>query len=248
MFAARVNVAGERVQEPTVLGPAMESYRGSKAMLALTGLLIPLFLFAALSGIVGGWLVYAAWGLAALMILFFWTVATTRVDLHPEGVSVNTPFGSKSMRFDEVEKVFYTAVTHTVYAVIPAGTTYSLTLVNAAGKKLPVGGSVAGAKELVQKVMDSTSPPLLKKAVERFNGGDELDFGPIHLSRSGGLKLKKPRSYKEIPWDQLANFTIHQGSFYFWRVDEKRPLEQEVRTVPNPFVLLALLQQVAGPR
>jgi hypothetical protein len=80
--------------------------------------------------------------------------------------------------------------------------------------------------------------------------GREVDFGPVRLSRTAGLKVTKPRfgslghRTERIPLDQVAEFVLRREHFYVWRKGEKRTRGPMAGKIPNVFVLVGLLQRV----
>lgn len=231
------------MQMNSLLGPPIETYSANKAYMALTAIMGALFAGAAFYAEVEFFYRVLALGLAALMGVFLWLQLSTRVSLHPEGVSLAAPFRSGEMRWEEVEKFFYSATKQSVN-FIPVGTYYRFKLIDAQGRKLSFGDAFGRAEALGQRLIEATYGPLMTRAVELYNSGAELDFGPLRLNRQSGFKVKTWRGWKEIPLDQIADYRIQQGHFYLWRVGEKRTTGQPLGEVPNAFVLLGLLDSI----
>ena len=183
--------------------------------------------------------------LAVTVFWFFW-LRSVQLSLHPDGVSYRSLFGEKEMRWETLERFYYEATKRSVN-FIPIGTYYLFRLVDADGKKLRFGNRLERPGQLGQKLIEQTYPELFKKIADRFSGGQELDFGAIRVSRSGGIKIKKLFRFQEIPWDQVSSCAIQKGTFYVWRVGEKRTHGPSLRHVPNAFVLLGLLNTLRKP-
>jgi hypothetical protein len=233
-----------------MLGPELETFKGNKVVM---GLMIVLALGVYALGdfiatrpysdiTVGGkifMLSFVIWPI----FLFFW-VKSVRVTLHSDGISYRTLFGEKEIRWDALERFEYGAVKQSVNFV-PVGTYYHVKLVDADGKKIRFGNQVDSPGKVASKVIELSYPELYRKVVERFNNDQELDFGAIRVSRSGGVKVKKFfGGYREIPWAQVSSCDIRQGHFYIWSVGEKSTRGPRLRQVPNAFVLLGLMNAV----
>lgn len=224
-----------------MLGPPLETYKPNKGVLiALAiGLILALLIQ---KDIKGGWLL----ALCGPFVLALGWVLSVRVSLHQEGISYQSFLGSKEMRWDEVERFYYSATKQSIN-FIPIGTYYTFKLVDSRGQKISFGNRVERRAELGTKLLQCTFDPLLRKLASLFNAGSELDFGPIRVIRDKGVKIKRLFGYKEIPWDQVADYRIDQGQFYVWRVGQKRTTGTPISSIPNAFVLLALLDNIFRP-
>ncbi len=236
-----------------MLGPELETFRGNKTVMALVAIL----------GLGAATLVYAAFtslekaipdiavkiftlALLALMVFFFLSLRSLRVSLHNDGISYRSLISEKEMRWEAVERFYYEAIKRSIN-FIPVGTYYLYRLVDAEGKKIRVGNRIEHPAQLGQKLIELTYPALYRKIADRYNNGEDLDFGAIRVSRAGGIKVKKLFGYKGIPWDQVSSYAIQQGNFYIWRKEEKRTTGWGLRHVPNAFVLLGLLNSIYKP-
>jgi len=236
-----------------MLGPELETFKGNKIVIALVIIL----------GLGAGALVYAAFtslekavpditikiftlALLALMVFFFLSLRSLRVSLHKDGISYRSLVVEKEMRWEAVERFYYEAIKRSIN-FIPVGTYYLYRLVDAEGNKMRIGNRIEHPAQLGQKLIEQTYPALYRKISERYNNGQDLDFGSIRVSRAGGIKVKKLFGYKEIPWDQVSSYAIQQGNFYIWRKGEKRTSGWGLHHVPNAFVLLGLLNSIYKP-
>jgi hypothetical protein len=236
-----------------MLGPELETFNGNRIVL---GLVIVLALGAAA-------LVYAAFtsldgavpdliikvltlALLALMVFFFLSLRSLRVSLHNDGISYRSLLVDKEMRWEEVERFYYEAIKRSVN-FIPMGTYYLYRLMDGEERKIRFGNRVEHPAQLGQKLIEQTYPALYRKISERYNSGQDLDFGAIRVNRAGGIKIKKLFGYSEIPWDQVSSYAIQKGHFYIWRKGQKRTTGWGLRHVPNAFVLLGLLNSIYKP-
>lgn len=230
---------------------AMETYRaGRRAIVVVVAVSLVALL------IVGGAqnfprLTAAGWAwVFVILVLAGWTLywlSSVQVSLHTEGIRYQSCLGSQEMRWDEVDRFYYKATRRSVN-FIPVGTYHSFKLVGRSGQKLSIGDSVERASELGTKLIDLTSQALFEKFRDRFNGEQELDFGPIKLSRRYGVRIKGLFGYREIPLNRVASYRIEGGRFYIFSVGQKRGGGVPMRRIPNAFVLLGLLNVIYRPR
>jgi len=179
---------------------------------------------------------------AALAWLF-----SLRVSIYSYGISKQTWFGSKQIRWYDIERFYYSATKRSVN-FIPIGTYYSFKLVDREGNKIALTNSVERPSDLGQRLISSTFEPLYRKAAQLFDSGVELEFGPIRLSRDRGLKIKRLFTNKEIPLNQVSEYRIDKGHFYIFKKGEKRTTGPAISRIPNAYVLLGLLNAIYRPR
>ncbi|MFQ5723852.1 MAG: DUF6585 family protein [Terriglobia bacterium] len=234
-----------------MLGPATETYGVNKVT----------FIAVALPALFCVYLVAVAWESrsgepsTALVVvtlvvvggfgwLLYW-LATVKVSLHPEGLSYHSWRGTQEMRWDEVEHFFYRAAKRSVN-FIPIGTYYHFILKDRLGNKISFGNRIQSPRDVGQRLIEQTYQPLLAKMIDRLNNGEELDFGPIKVSRPNGLTVRKTFRNAQIPWDQLAEYRMDSGQFYLFKVGQKWGLGKRIGKIPNAFVLLGLLDTLYG--
>jgi hypothetical protein len=228
----------------------LETYKGNRGFMALAvlpGLIPALMLIVAFTD----HHFHPTVALVALLlfagpVLHFLWLMSIRVTLHKDGISYHTLFGEKELRWDAVDRFYYGATKRSANFKW-MGIDYHFNFVDAEGRKLSFGNRVRKTGKLGQKLIDLSYPALFKKVAEQFNSGQEVDFGPIRLSRTGGVKkMIFLRRYKEIPWNQFAGWSIQQGHFYIFCVGEKseNAAHYPVGDVPNAFVLNGLLNSI----
>lgn len=234
-----------------MFSPAMETYKGGgKALVfaAILGLFVGLFVWAGFADPgpvtpVGWVLSLAAVGGVAWI---FYLLLSIRVSLHTEGIVYQSCLGSKEMRWEEVEKFYYSATRQRVNFV-PVGTYYTYKLVGAGGMKISFGNRIARASEAGNHLIELTGKPLFERLAAIYNSGAELDFGPIKLQRERGFRLKRLFRWQELPLNQVASYRIEAGQVYIFKVGQKYSTGFAVSQVPNAFVLHALLDAIYQP-
>lgn len=171
---------------------------------------------------------------------------SVRVSLYQNGIAYQSIFGKKELLWVDVERFYYSALKRSVN-FIPVGTYYSFKLVTARGERMSFGNRIERPADVASRLIQATYPALFHKSADVFDNGMELDFGPVKLSHSGGLNVKKLFRTVRIPLDSLADYRMERGSFYVWRVGQKRPVDTSIGKIPNAFVLIGVLDAIYKP-
>jgi hypothetical protein len=233
-----------------MFSPAMETYPGggkARVFAVIFALVVGAIIwFAYQDGgfSTTGWV--AALVSVGLAAWFFYWVSSVRVSLHAEGISYESCLGSKELRWNEVEKFYYSATRQSVN-FIPIGTYYSLKLVGKDGKKLSFGDSISRPEELGNRLIELTGKPLYDRLADLYNSGAELDFGPIKLQRENGFRLKRLFRWEKLALNEVSDYRIESGHFHIFKTGQKYSGGFPVAGVPNAFVLLALLDAIYQP-
>lgn len=231
-----------------MFGPALETFRVNKITLTavvIFGLLPALYLIGQEDPFNLEALGIVALFMAPFAAAVIW-LSSVQLTFHEEGFAYRSLLGSKQMRWDQVEKFYYSSVKQSIN-FIPIGTYYTFKLIDSAGQKIKFGNRFERLKELADKLIEHTYQPLLKKTAEQFDSGIELDFGSIRVSREKGIKVKKTFRWKEYPWDQVASYAINDGQVYIWPAGKKYVNGSALAEVPNAFVLIGLLDALFQP-
>ena len=231
-----------------MLGPVLDTYKTNLRMTALAVVLAFIFctaLWFATQETDNRTVRIIFLGVLAFFILLITERLTARAYLHDDGISYRSILSQKEIRWVEVERLYYGAHRLSV-DFIPLGTFYQLKLLDQNGQKLSLGGRIGRAAHLADKISQYTYEPLLRKASDNFNSGEELDFGLVRVSRSAGLKVKRWSGYTTIKWADLAAYKLDAGNFYLWRTGEKHANGLPTERIPNAWILLGLLNAVSN--
>lgn len=231
-----------------MLGPPVEEHRGNKWVMVAVGAILVLFGYPFIMptekpNVTGAAIVAA---IAALIIGWLWSV---KVTLHQDGITYQSWFANKEMRWEDVDRFYFSSVRRSIN-FIPIGTYYTFKLVDTLDQKISFGNQVERPGVLAEKLIRLTYGPLIKKIAQAFDSGKEIDFGGIRVSRQNGLRVKKSRwgglthKFVVIPWNHVSSYDIQKGHFYVWRVGEKRTTGPALSQVPNAFVLKGLLDAI----
>ncbi len=110
----------------------------------------------------------------------------------------------------------------------------------ATAKLTPV---VTGYADLAERVQRATFRLLWPAAAARFRAGEAVTFGPFEVSRAGLRFGGKP-----LPWADLGDVAVASKNLSVKRKGKWLPwAAKELEEVPNPHVLLALIEEARHP-
>jgi hypothetical protein len=184
---------------------------------------------------------------AILAIAALW-IAFRRVIVDSQEIASRGIFGEKRMRWDQIQEFYYFEGQFLFFLLpIPLPVAfvrpYSFVLVDSLGQKLRCGPGLSRRELLASELIERSRPHLLQSAIELFNNGLDVSFGPITVSRQHGIRTKKDFREKEFPLSELYSHGFEEGQFYLWRVGEEKtgiPIEK----IPNVFALDVFLKLV----
>jgi hypothetical protein len=215
-FAGGLYYAYDRTQR---LGPVM-FWR------SLNGFLIAAVVFSIVGALLA-WSAFSNWKKAAV--------------IYQGGLAVRDRKGLHAWHWEEFASLT-AAVTRHYTNGIYTGTTHQYTLVKKDGEKLLLNDTFAQVEELVQQIQQNVMPLLYKVYAEQYNSGQVCVFGPVRISKAGGIQINK----KEYPWDQVAQVAIERGVLSVKKKDGGwfSGTNANASTIPNLEVLLLLVDQV----
>jgi len=182
-------------------------------------------------------------GTLALAVLVAVAVLRSRVTLHGEGLRARSILGTQEMLWQDVELLYFSA--SRFLAGFPAHSSFRLRLQSRDGQEIRIDNQVEESWVLGARVADRTTTLLLPDALRRFESGAEVDFGPIQICKGDGLRLTQTLAPLYIPWAHLGDYRIRRG-FLFLRGTGKLTRKVKVATIPNVFVLAALLDHIGA--
>jgi hypothetical protein len=116
----------------------------------------------------------------------------------------------------------------------------TLTVQAADGRRMTFDDSLPRLAQLALIVRRETLPFLLSHARVTYEAGQSLDFGKLHISRRG-LSHRK----ETLPWSVVQKVKVHGPDLLFYKKGKwTHSLNITVSDIPNPHVLLALLEEV----
>ncbi len=182
-------------------------------------------------GVLLAWSAFSNWKKAALV--------------YQGGLAVRDRKGLHLWRWEEFVSLTAAVTKHYTNGIY-TGTTHQYTLVKKDGEKLVLNDTFAQVEALAGQVQQAVLPLLYKAYAEQYNAGQVCAFGPVRISKAGGIQINK----KEYPWDQVAQVTIERGVLSVKKKDGGwfSGANATASTIPNLEVLLLLVDQVVGVR
>jgi len=173
----------------------------------------------------GPWLVAAPLlGVAGILCLLrVWRLARLWVDALPDGLRVHHGRKAEWIPWADVREI------RTRPARPPGPAFSSLELRLNGDQKLRFTRSLEDLESLVQFVKRMVYPRLQESYRSRFNGGEQLDFGPLRLTPEG-----VQAGQKSIQWGQVRSVEVRGGRLNI-AADAPAPVRIRVATarVPN---------------
>ena len=228
------------------LGPPLQTYGPNSkvtAILVVVGLLLCLLVLAVAREVKGttAWTIFYA--LSALYGGVLLQQLSSRVWLHETGISWRGIRGQGEMRWLDLDRMY--CGSYEVHAhYIPLGTFHRLKLVSAQGQKVSLGERIRGADDLAKEIAKFTLRPLLQKAMQSFENGQEVDFGAIGVSRSEGVTVRKWYADKKIPWQEIEGYEGNAVYFKIHQFKKHFAVSASAEKIANAHVLRALLDGV----
>jgi hypothetical protein len=112
------------------------------------------------------------------------------------------------------------------------------------GRRFEFDETLRNLKELRERVEERTLPFLLPPAREAVQGGANLGFGPLSVSRAG-LHHRDAT----LDWPSFADVEVARGEVIVRAVDAGRPFcKVALSETPNAHLLQALARELAGRR
>jgi hypothetical protein len=179
--------------------------------------------------------------IAAIFAIAAVWIACQRVIVDSQEIASRGIFGEKRMRWDQIREFYYFEGKFLFFVLpIPLPVAflrpYWFVLVDSVGQKLRCGPGLSRRELLASELIERSRPHLLQSAIELFDNGVEVSFGPIAISRQYGIRTKKDLREREFPLSELYSHGFEEGHFYLWRVGEEKtgiPIEK----IPNVFAL-----------
>ncbi|MEW5827659.1 MAG: DUF6585 family protein [Chloroflexota bacterium] len=165
------------------------------------------------------------------------------VAFYENGLAYRDRTGIHSWRWDQAAQVF-SAVTRHYTNGIYTGTTHLYTLNLADGARLKFDNKFDKIEALGHLLQELSFKPLYQKAADAYNAGQVVTFGPVAISKQGGLALGK----KTYPWNEIAQVSVQKG---YLQVSKKgggwfSGANTLVSVIPNLNVALAIIDQIVG--
>lgn len=126
---------------------------------------------------------------------------------------------------------------------IYTGTTHVYTLYNNQSEKIVLNDSFKKVEEVAGIIENNVYPLLYERAVQVYNSGQTLTFGPVAINK-GGILIGK----KNYPWTEVKQVSINNG---YVKVSKKdggwfSGASAAAAAIPNLKIMLSIVNQVVG--
>lgn len=183
-------------------------------------------------------------GLVGLIVV--WSIYTNRKKaavVYNDGMAYSDRKGVRTWRWNQIQDIS-AAVTRHYTNGIYTGTTHTYTLFNQQGEKLVLNDSIKDIENLYNQVQNNTFEPRYARLAEAYNSGHPVMFGPVAISKTGGITIGK----KAYPWEEIEQVGINKGILSI----KKRSggwfsgATATAASIPNLHVLLSIINQIVG--
>jgi len=228
------------------LGPPLQTYGPNvkvTVILSVVGLLPCLLIFAVAIEVKD----LTAWTIFYLVAALYGGVVlrqlSSRAWLHETGITWRGIGRQGEMRWRDLERMYFGSYEiHAHY--IPLGTFHRLKLVSTLGQKVSLGERIGGADSLGREIAKFTLKPLLEKALQSFENGQEVEFGKIIVSRNKGVTVRTWYDDKRIAWQEIESYACNDAYFKIHRFKKHFAVSISSEKIANAHVLHALLDGV----
>jgi len=228
------------------LGPPLKTFGPNikvVVILGIVGFLLCLLVFAVAIEVKDptAWTIFYA--LSALYGGTLLRQLSSRVWLHETGISWSGILGQGEMLWLDMDRFYFGSYEiHAHY--IPLGKFYRLKVVSTHGQKVSLGERVRGGEELAREIAKFTLRPIMQRAKQNFENGQEVDFGAIRVRRAEGVTVKNWYSDKKIPWQEIEGYEGNDSCLRIHRFKKHFAVSISSERIANAHVLRALLDGV----
>lgn len=228
------------------LGPPLQTYGPNikaTVILCAVGLLLCLLILAVAVEVKD----LTAWTIFYVVAALFGGVVlrqlSSRAWLHETGITWRGIRGQREMRWRDLERMYFGSYElHAHY--IPLGTFHRLKLISTQGQKVSLGERIGEADGLAREIAKFTLKPLLEKALQSFENGQEVEFGKIVVSRNEGVTVRTWYDDKKIGWQEIESYERIDAYFKIRRLKKHFAVSISSEKIANAHVLHALLDGV----
>jgi hypothetical protein len=191
------------------------------------------------------WLIGGLLGivLAALLMWNLYTARKKGIAVFTHGFAYSDRKGVQTWRWDQLQDETANVTRHYTNGIY-TGTTHVYTLVKLNGEKLVVNDSIKEVESFYTLLQNNTLQHRYQRLADAYNRGEPAIFGPVTISKTGGLQIGK----KTYPWDEIEQVGINKGVL---SVKKKgggwfSGASATAGSIPNLHVLLSIINQIVG--
>jgi hypothetical protein len=175
--------------------------------------------------------------------------------VHEHGLRRKWLFRTQQLRYSDVDTFTYSAVRQYVKGVY-SGTNFTLTFASLAGgklQKLTYARNLRNADSELDHLRDSVSQMIANRMNSQFAQGRAVTWTDGLRFLSDGLEYRAAgffgrKAPELIRYSQISGYDLHQGMFWLWVHDRKKPVVKENMALTNFFPGYHLLPRVLADR
>jgi len=161
--------------------------------------------------------------------------ASVLVVIGEDGVRVDGPDGSATMRWSEVDALW---MTHDRGAILGLPVDGALDLVDAGGRRLRIPAEIEEPAALRAAIDAAVTEPLVQEALDALRDGEPMYFGELRVDMTS-IVLRDER----IPWTEISAVRLVGDHFAFLREGSAFPRATlRYEDVPHAAVLARVLE------
>lgn len=165
--------------------------------------------------------------------------------IYANGFAYHGPSGVYAFRWQDI--ISLTAIHQVANSKSSGGSgRHILSLTGSRGERVTLGPGLARADEFIEAVRASVFPILYERMARQYDSGQALNFGPIAITRAGGMTLRG----RTIPWQDFTGAALENGMLVLPLKDKKEPgpIRVPAHQLMNIDVLLTILDLTIGMR
>lgn len=191
------------------------------------------------------WLIVAgvAFLLVAVLMWGWYTRKKKAIVVYANGFAHSDRKGVTVWRWDQINDIYANVVRHYTNGIY-TGTTHTYTLYDTQGSKLILNDAIQDVDQLFGLIQNHSLQPRYQKLAGAYNTGNVVSFGPVKISKQGGLQIGK----KLYGWNEIEQVAIQKGILSVKKKDGGwfSGASATSGSIPNLQVLLSILDQVIG--
>ena len=191
------------------------------------------------------WLIGAlvAFAISALLLWSMYSRRKQAAVVYTNGFAYSDRKGVHNWRWDQVKDVTANVIRHYTNGIYTS-TTHTYTLVKAGGEKLVINDAIKNVEAFYTHLQNNTLQHRYQRYADAYNRGEAVQFGPVTISKQGGIQIGK----KSYVWEEIEQVAINKGVLSVKKKDGGwfSGASATAGAIPNLHVLLSIINQIVG--
>ena len=178
-------------------------------------------------------------GLALLALAVLAWLLSLKLVLSDASIRYRSLLTVQELRLSEIQQIYFNKGRRSTLYVVPLWAHCRYVLVTRRGERMVFGSRFRSGCFAGEKVVLATAQQLYRNAVERFNRGHEVAFGPIRVSQKGvTVEGWKAGLY---PWAELEGIDETAGGLFLQLSGGRSVGGRGMAHIPNIHLLAQIL-------